>query len=402
MISSPIRLLLVEDGAADALLLEYMLAEVAEESFQVSRAELLADALRYLTNDRFDAILLDLSLPDSRGVETVVKVNAAAPHVPIVVMTGQDDKATAMEAVRRGAQDFLIKGQVGGRLLARAIRYAMERKQAEQQLKALNETLEQRVAERTATATRRAAQLQALAAQLTQTEHRERRRLAQILHDHLQQLLYAARLSLEALRGRDSTNASTLETIDQIDALLGECIAESRSLTVQLCPPVLHEAGLAAAIEWLGRHMEQTCGLNVEVEADPQAEPDREELRILLFEAVRELLFNVVKHAETGRARVAMKSGLDGRVCLTVSDDGAGCATTDQRFEQSHSSSGFGLFSIRERLELLGGRMDVDTAPGHGTRVTVSAPRCQGDGAPRHRCGEPPQPTSAFSKGLSQ
>ena len=200
----------------------------------------------------------------------------------------------------------------------------MERKQAERDLKALNETLEQRVIERTATATRRAAQLQALAAELTQTEHRERRRLAQILHDHLQQLLYAARLSLDTLRHDRSKKTAMLETVDRIDQLLGECIAESRSLTVQLCPPVLHEAGLAAAIEWLGRHMEQTCGLAVEVHVDPEAEPDSEELRSLLFGAARELLFNVVKHAETGRARVSMLPTSDGQLSLIVADEGAG------------------------------------------------------------------------------
>ena len=130
------------------------------------------------------------------------QANAAAPDVPIVVMTGLDDEAMALEAVRKGAQDFLIKGQTDGWLLARALRYAIERKQAEQELKALNETLEQRVAERTAVATRRAAQLQALASELTRTEQRERRRLAQILHDDLQQLLYAARLNLGALQRR--------------------------------------------------------------------------------------------------------------------------------------------------------------------------------------------------------
>jgi signal transduction histidine kinase len=385
----PIRLLLVEDGVADARLLQHVLAEASEESFQMTHVELLAEAVCRLQSERFDAILLDLSLPDSRGVGTVAQVNAVAPHLPIVVLTGLDDKAMGMEAVRQGAQDFLIKGHVGGRLLARAIRYAMERKQTERQLKALNETLEQRVAERTATATRRAAQLQALAAELTQTEHRERRRLAQILHDHLQQLLYAARLGLETLRSRDSTDPSTQETIEQIDGLLGECIAESRSLTLQLCPPVLHEAGLAAAAEWLGRHMEQTCGLDVDVKVDPQAEPESEAVRILLFEAARELLFNVVKHAETGQARLALSATRDGRVCLTVSDDGAGCAPTESQSDQP-TSSGFGLFSIRERLELMGGRMEIDTAPGRGTRVTVWAPRCQGDGEhPRCRLLDP-------------
>lgn len=373
MSASPIRILLVEDNPADAGLLKHALAEAREESFAVTHVETIAEAVRCLGNAPFDAVLLDLSLPDSHSVKTVAQANAAAPHLPIVVMTGLDDEATALEAVHQGAQDFLIKGHGDCRVLARAIRYAMERKQAEQQLKALNETLEQRVAERTATANRRATQLQALASELTRTEHRERRRLAQILHDHLQQLLYAARLHLDTLRRPGPDGALPRETIDRIDAFLEECIVESRSLTVQLCPPALYEAGLAAALEWLGRHTEQTSGLNVEVEADSQAEPESEELRVLLFEAARELLFNVVKHAETGRARLATTALPDGAVRLVVSDKGAGFAPVDPRLEKA-ASSGFGLFSIRERLELLGGRLHVDAAPGRGTRVTVSVP----------------------------
>lgn len=398
MNSPPIRLLLVEDGAPDALLLKYMLADVVEESFDVTHVERMADAVNRLATACFDAILLDLSLPDSRGVDTVARINAVAPHVPIVVMTGLDDKNTAMEAVRVGAQDFLIKGHSGGWLVARSIRYAIERKQAEQQLKTMNETLERRVAERTATATRRAAQLQALASELTQTEHRERRRLAQILHDHLQQLLYAARLNLDTLRNRDPSDPSTPETIEKIDSLLGECIAQSRSLTLQLCPPVLHEAGLAAAVEWLGRYMEQTCGLAVDVDVDPKAEPESEEIRILLFEAARELLFNVTKHAETGRARVTMMTAPGDGVCLTVSDEGAGCAPVDPQSDHA-TSSGFGLFSIRERIGMMGGRLVIESSPGHGTRVTIWAPRRAGAGSPRQRPAAAPQTTSPPQQG---
>jgi signal transduction histidine kinase len=127
------------------------------------------------------------------------------------------------------------------------------------------------------------------------------------------------------------------------------------------------------AIEWLSRHMEQTCGLRVAVTVDPQAEPQSEEIRILLFEAARELLFNVVKHAETPNAQIDLATSGDRDVSLTVSDQGAGFRLLDSSDEQSNHS-GFGLFSIRERLELLGGHLDIEAAPGHGTRVTIQAP----------------------------
>jgi signal transduction histidine kinase len=376
MDSSPIRVLLVEDNEADAELLKRALAEPRAESFDVTRVELMAEAVSRLQDGAFDAILLDLSLPDSFGVDTVAQVNAVAPGVPIVVMTGMDDEATAVEAVRRGAQDFLIKGQNDSRLMARSIRYAMQRKQGERELKSLNETLEQRVAERTAVATRRAAQLQVLASELTRTEQRERRRLAQVLHDDLHQTLYAARLSLGTLRTRVEEK-SLLETVERVDDLLSQSIGQSRSLTVQLCPPALYEASLATALEWLGRHIHDTCRLVVDVEADPRAEPASEDLRILLFEATRELLFNVVKHARTSSARVALSAAPGGGLEIVVSDDGAGFNPAEPKLDRA-MATGFGLFSIRERLELLGGRMQVDATLGRGTRVTISVPSSTG------------------------
>ena len=342
----------------------------------MTRVELMAQAVNRLHDGAFDAILLDLSLPDSFGVDTVAQVNAAGRGVPIVVMTGMDDEATAVEAVRRGAQDFLIKGQNDSRLMARSIRYAIERKQGERELKSLNETLEERVAERTAVATRRAAQLQVLASELTRTEQRERRRLAEVLHDDLQQTLYAARLSLGTLRTRVEEK-SLLETVERVDDLLSQLIGQSRSLTVQLCPPALDEASLATALEWLGRHIHDTCRLVVDVEADPRAEPASEDLRILLFEATRELLFNVVKHARTSSVRVTLSAAPGGGLEIVVSDDGAGFNPAEPKLDRA-MATGFGLFSIRERLELLGGRMQVDATLGRGTRVTISVPSSTG------------------------
>jgi len=146
--------------------------------------------------------------------------------------------------------------------------------------------------------------------------------------------------------------------------------------------------------------MEQTCGLSVEVEVDPQAEPESEELRILLFEAARELLFNVVKHAETGCACVALTTSDGGGVCLVVSDEGAGFVPADPKVDKA-IASGFGLFSIRERLELLGGRLQVDAVPGHGTRVSIVAPSHSGGSPGQRRHGNSPAASATFSSGSS-
>ncbi len=182
-----------------------------------------------------------------------------------------------------------------------------DRRQAEERLKTLNETLEQRVVERTAVAEQRAAQLRVLAAELTRAEEQERRRLAKVLHDHLQQLLVAARMKVAVLRRRAQEERLT-RTLEQIDDVLNQAITESRSLTVDLSPPVLYDAGLAAGLEWLARQMEEKHGMRVVLNIDPQVEPIEEDTRVFLFQAVRELLLNVVKHAQADMAHVELLS----------------------------------------------------------------------------------------------
>lgn len=132
MNSEPIKILLVEDNPADARLLREALAEVGEPSCQLEHVERLAAGLQSLRQAQFDAVLLDLSLPDGQGIETVVRVHEAAPALPIVVLTGLNDDEIAIQAVRTGAQDYLIKGQIDGPLLVRAIRYAIERRRGQE------------------------------------------------------------------------------------------------------------------------------------------------------------------------------------------------------------------------------------------------------------------------------
>ena len=126
-----IRILLIEDNPGDARLVKEMLAEGDPGSFYLSHAERLSEGLTRLKEDDFQVVLLDLSLPDAQGLDTVSQVCAQAPHVPAVVLTGLDDETLAIRAVQEGAQDYLVKGQMDYHLLKKSIRYGIERKRAE-------------------------------------------------------------------------------------------------------------------------------------------------------------------------------------------------------------------------------------------------------------------------------
>ncbi|MBI4662823.1 MAG: response regulator [Verrucomicrobia bacterium] len=127
MVNQPVKVLLVEDNPGDARLLREILEEAPRSAFELAQAESLGAALRELEPGRFGLVLLDLSLPDARGLETVTRMRKAAPDIPIVVLTGFDDEGFALDAVREGAQDYLVKGQIHHNLLVRAMRYAIER-----------------------------------------------------------------------------------------------------------------------------------------------------------------------------------------------------------------------------------------------------------------------------------
>ena len=217
----------------------------------------------------------------------------------------------------------------------------------------------------------RATQLRALASELTLSEHRERTRLARVLHDHLQQLLVAAKFRAEIL-GRSRVKA-TRQAAGEIERLLEASVAASRSLTSELSPPILHEGPLPACLEWLARWMGERYGLNVGLAIEERLPALTQDIKALLFESVRELLFNIVKHAQVASANINVGLDAGKTIRITVSDSGSGFDPKALR-RAGESGGGFGLFSIRERLELLGGRMDFDSAPGRGSRFVLTAP----------------------------
>jgi DNA-binding NarL/FixJ family response regulator len=388
---TPHNILLVEDSRSEALLFQETIAHAGPRQFTVVWVTSLAEALAAVRRETFHVLIVDLTLPDSGGLDTVQQVQTVAGEIPVIVFTGLEDEALAQQALRHGAQDYLVKGKHDGPAVARAIRYAIERKSAEEALRKAHAELERRVQERTGDLVRtvetleeevtrrmaaeemlqhRTVQLRALASELTLAEQRERRRMAEVLHDHLQQLLVGAKFrirGLERTQDPDQRKAAL-----EVDDLITQCIEISRSLTGELSPPILHEGGLVPALEWLARSMETKHGLKVVLSAPDPVEPQAEEISVLLFQSVRELLFNVVKHAKVKTAWVEVGQ-LDGLIQVLVRDEGVGFDPTGLR-ATGGSGGGFGLFSIRERLDLLGGRMDFESAPGVGSRFMLLAP----------------------------
>lgn len=253
-------------------------------------------------------------------------------------------------------------------------RIETDRNRLVEELRELTGTLEQRVEERTEALRTRSEQLSAMASALTVAEQRERERISQILHDDLQQLIYATKmrvLLLEEDLADDPEMQFVRDNLEQLEQMHTEAIAIVRSLTVELRPPVLHDA-LSEAFEWLAGHMEGSYGLHVELDCAEGVEPINKEVRELAFQIVRELLFNVVKHAEVDEATLRVQRQ-DGRCVISVADRGKGFHVDLFNAEQA-VITGYGLRSVQERLRLFDGTLTIESTPGHGTRMIVSLP----------------------------
>ena len=235
-------------------------------------------------------------------------------------------------------------------------------RRAQTALEQMTERLEARVAERTQ-------QVRHLLADLTTAEQRERRHIARTLHDDLQQQLVAVQMRLQLLARVAETGGDVLSALAAATATLGQAIETTRGLTVDLSPPVLAGEGVERSLEWLAARMEDVHGLHttVRAEGDTQAAPD---VQTLLFQLVRELLVNVVRHSGQAEADVRV-SRLGGNLRIAVADAGSGF---DPALLGAAPDDRLGLTSVRERLDLIGGRLHIASSPDGGTTVTLNTP----------------------------
>lgn len=214
--------------------------------------------------------------------------------------------------------------------------------------------------------------IRTLASQLTVAEQEERQRISQILHDDLQQSLFAIKTQLIILMDNDEFKISPAlrAELTQVQRWVSGAIGITRSLSIDLSPIVLQGEGFAEAILWLSSQMKAQYGLEVKVDAQASLHHFDHQMRLLLFQTVRELLFNIVKHAGASEATVTLEQ-IDGKARITVGDKGKGF---DVGAVMNDPKSAHGLLIIQDRLTLMGCSLEILSEPDNGTRVMIETP----------------------------
>jgi signal transduction histidine kinase len=214
--------------------------------------------------------------------------------------------------------------------------------------------------------------LRSLASELVLTEERERRSLATDLHDSVAQSLALCKYYLEELESVPISRSHQRKLGDTV-AIIDQALEQTRSLIFELSPPILHDLGLEAALRSLTTRMQHLHGIKIAYTYEGKGKKLPEDLSVLLFRAVRELLFNIVKHAKATQVTISLAKNHD-QLQIEVVDDGIGFDPAQAARRLRRGGSGFGLFSVSERLQHLGGSFDITSRPGSGTRALLTAP----------------------------
>lgn len=290
-------------------------------------------------------------------------VNKPLSDDPVNTDANQRLAESAKDLERSNEQIILINNELAAS--NEALRVSQEALQSRNdELKALANSLESRVRERTT-------QLRMLTAELALTEERERRLLAQDLHDGLGQILAILKIKLTSIK-ESERRGKLKKSLQEIEELIDQSNQSVRTLMMQLSPPVLQALGLVPALEWLAEEMDRIYGLVVRIKNIGSPISLGEPARTTIFRAVRELLINVSKHSGCDQAEVSCEHD-ESRMTISVTDHGDGFAYDASTFPRT-GDLGFGLISIKDRIEFIGGDMNIDSHPGHGTTVTIIFP----------------------------
>jgi signal transduction histidine kinase len=361
-----LRLLLIEDDPDSG---EAQKAALESRGLHVTHCTGAEDALEVFGPDNFDVMVSDIRLDGMSGVELLRAVREQSSEFPVILLTGYESIETATEAVRLGAQDYILKPLDTIDDLARPAVYAAEAYRTLIKKRELERELQEREM-----------QLRALAVELQSIREEERKKLSRCLHDELGQLLTGMRLSLAWVSScLPDEQREQRDKLDTLCSLSEEMIKTVQRISADLRPAILDELGIGAAAEWLVERFREDTGIKYDMVIDTDCDAGSEAVQTALYRALQEALTNVVRHANASRVDISL-THVDDSLVMTVRDDGVGIDEA-----QIYRRSSLGLMGMRERIASVAGEVRIEGSPGNGTAVTVVVPVDEGPGEP----GEP-------------
>jgi signal transduction histidine kinase len=355
-VKTEIRILLLEDNAADADLICRSLRE-SGIAFSARLVDSRAGFARGLEQSPPDLILSDFSLPSFDGYSALSMAREKYPDVPFIFVTGSLGEEVAIETLKKGATDYVLKHRLAR--LAPSVHRAMREAEVRRERRRAEERLWQSYE-----------QLRALSIKLQNVREEERTRIAREVHDELGQTLTGLKLQLFWLASHLPKNLKALhEKSRQIAHRIDETIHAVRRIATELRPGLLDTAGLQAAVEWQANEFQTQTGIQCRVRADIQETISDQDLNTAFFRIFQETLTNIIRHASATKVEVRLTKAADCLI-LEVRDNGRGISENEIRNPKS-----LGLLGMRERAALLGGDVRVRGEAGKGTAVTVCVPQ---------------------------
>jgi len=351
MFTGTLKILYLEDVEADAMLIS---KKLKEEGYDF-RVDLVSNEKEYtekLEGGGYDLILSDYNLPGYSGIAALMLARRMHPEVPFICVSGTIGEDMAVELIQLGASDYILKDRPSRLSVAieRAFRVAeleKSREKAELEMKNMKESLEM------------------LYRRLNEIRENERASISREIHDHLGQSLTALKIDIQHLQDKMPHDSEESLKLESMIRLTTGMITDVQRIAAELRPPILDDLGLVSAMEWYIKEFGERTGIKCRHRLDYLQFADKEK-NLTLYRILQEALTNVSRHASAKTVWVELIVR-DRRAVMAVRDDGIGFDETRIR-----SNKSLGLLGIRERLKQTGGNLDIKSAPGKGTRLSVT------------------------------
>lgn len=344
-----LTILVVEDSQTDYVIFSEFLSLSHLSIKTVVQATSLKECITLLDKQNFepDVIFMDLTLPDSQGLDTFFQINNKKQNVPIIVLSGLADIDVAISAIAGGAQDYLVKEEFDENVLTKSVRYSIERKKIAQKV------VESRI------------NSQKLIARATiQTHEQERKEIGAELHENINQVLASAKLCLNlAMNGCEKSR----DLLEKSGEYISRAIVEIGNLTQTLVPSALFDIGLKEALEEMITKIHGRHGLQIKLTTKNVAfEKLSNSENLTIYRIVQEQLNNILKHSRATKAEIELRT-CGNNFCLTITDNGIG-------FNPANNYHGQGFENIITRLQMHEGKLDITTAPQQGYTLNIQIP----------------------------